>query len=224
MRLLVTEDDPAMATVLVRALRSEGYSVDAVASGDDAMWSVREVDYDAVVLDAMIPTPDGFEVCRRMREAGRWTPVLILTARNAVSDRVRGLDAGADDYLIKPFALEELYARLRALVRRKPLDRPAVLQVGDLTLNPCIHSVRRGTVDIRLSPKEFELLRELMRRPDHVLSRSHLINHVWDFAYEGGSNVVDVYIRYLRDKVDRPFARNTIRTVRGVGYRIQSDA
>ncbi|WP_345433591.1 response regulator transcription factor [Actinoallomurus vinaceus] len=224
MRLLLVEDDPGMSAMLVRALRRAGYSVDAVAYGEDAMWSVLEIDYDVVVLDAMIPAPDGFEVCRRMRERGRWMPVLILTARDAVRDRVRGLDAGADDYLTKPFALEELYARLRALVRREPLDRPAVLQVADLRLDPRTRSVRRGDVDIRLSPKEFEVLRELMRRPDEVLSRSHLIDHVWDFAYTGGSNVVDVYIRSLRDKIDRPFARDTIQTVRGVGYRIESGA
>ncbi|MEV5750337.1 response regulator transcription factor [Actinoallomurus sp. NPDC052308] len=224
MRLLLVEDDPAMAAMLQRALRGEGYAVDAVAGGTDALWSVSEIDYDVVVLDVMIPAPDGFEVCRRMREQGRWTPVLMLTARDAVPDRVRGLDAGADDYLTKPFALEELSARLRALIRRDPADRPAVLRVADLTLDPSTRSVRRGDVDIRLSPKEFELLHELMRRPDQILSRTHLIDHVWDFAYEGGSNVVDVYIRYLRDKVDRPFARDTIKTSRGVGYRIDSDA
>lgn len=209
-----------MTALLVRALRREGYSVDAVGCGEDALWAVSEIDYDVVVLDAMIPAPDGFEVCRHMRERGRWMPVLILTARDAVPDKVRGLDVGADDYLTKPFAMEELYARLRALVRREPIDRPAVLQVADLTLDPRTRSVRRGDTDIRLSPKEFELLRELMRRPDEVLSRSHLIEHIWDFAYQGGSNIVDVYIRYLRDKVDRPFARDTIRTVRGAGYRI----
>jgi two-component system OmpR family response regulator len=172
----------------------------------------------------MIPPPDGFEVCRRMRDQGRWMPVLILTARDAVADRVDGLDSGADDYLTKPFALEELFARLRALIRRAPLERPAVLRVGDLTLDPCTRSVRRGDTGIRLSPKEFELLRELMRRPGEVLSRTHLIDHVWDFAYDGGSNIVDVYVRYLRDKIDRPFGRDTIQTVRGAGYRIQPGA
>ncbi|GAB2808901.1 two-component system response regulator TcrA [Actinoallomurus bryophytorum] len=220
MRLLLVEDDPGMAAMLLRGLRREGYSIDAVTGGEDAMWSVLEIDYDVVVLDAMIPAPDGFEVCRRMRERSRWMPVLMLTARDTVADRIGGLDAGADDYLVKPFAIEELFARLRALIRRKPLERPAVLRVDDLVLDPSTHSVRRGDADIRLSPKEFELLRELMGRPGEVLSRSHLIDHVWDFAYEGGSNIVDVYVRYLRDKVDRPFGRDTIRTVRGAGYRI----
>jgi two-component system OmpR family response regulator len=222
MRLLLVEDDPGMTALLLRGLRREGYSIDAVTSGEDAMWSVLEIDYDVVVLDAMIPAPDGFEVCRRMRERSRWMPVLMLTARDAVADRIGGLDAGADDYLVKPFAIEELFARLRALIRREPLERPAVLRVDDLTLDPSTRSVRRGDVDIRLSPKEFELLRELMRRPGEVLSRGHLIDHVWDFAYEGGSNIVDVYMRYLRDKVDRPFGRDTIRTVRGAGYRLTS--
>jgi two-component system OmpR family response regulator len=213
-----------MTSLLMRGLRGEGYAIDAVADGQDAMWSALETDYDIVVLDAMIPPPDGFEVCRRMRDQGRWMPVLILTARDAVADRVDGLDSGADDYLTKPFALEELFARLRALIRRAPLERPAVLRVGDLTLDPCTRSVRRGDTGIRLSPKEFELLRELMRRPGEVLSRSHLIDHVWDFAYDGGSNIVDVYVRYLRDKIDRPFGRDTIQTVRGAGYRIQPGA
>jgi two-component system, OmpR family, response regulator len=222
MRLLLVEDDPGMTSLLLRGLRREGYSIDAVSDGEDAMWSALETDYDIVVLDAMIPAPDGFEVCRRMREQGRWMPVLMLTARDAVTDRIDGLDSGADDYLTKPFALEELFARLRALVRRAPLERPAVLHAGDLTLDPCTHSVRRGDTDIRLSPKEFELLRELMRHPGEVLSRSHLIDHVWDFAYDGGSNIVDVYVRYLRDKVDRPFGRDTLQTVRGAGYRLTS--
>jgi two-component system, OmpR family, response regulator len=220
MRLLVVEDDPGMAALLVRSLQREGYAVDAAANGADALWSVVENDYDAVVLDAMIPPPDGFEVCRRMRQEGRWAPVLMLTARDAVPDRVRGLDAGADDYLTKPFALAELFARVRSLTRRDPLERPVVLTVGDLTLDPVSRTVRRGDVDIALSPKEFALLQELMRRPGEALSRSYLIDHVWDFAYDGGSNVVDVYIRYLRDKVDRPFGRETIRTVRGAGYRL----
>jgi two-component system, OmpR family, response regulator len=224
MRLLVVEDDPGMAAVLIRSLQREGYAVDAVGTGQDALWSVRENEYDAVVLDAMLPPPNGFEVCRLMRAEGRWAPVLMLTARDAVQDRVRGLDAGADDYLTKPFALAELFARVRALTRRDPLERPVVLNVGDLTLDPVAHVVRRGQVDVALSPKEFALLQELMRRPGEVLSRTYLIDHLWDFAYDGGSNVVDVYVRYLRGKVDRPFGRDTIRTIRGVGYRLDPDA
>ncbi|MDQ3764592.1 MAG: response regulator transcription factor [Actinomycetota bacterium] len=223
MRLLVVEDNPGMAALLVRGLQREGYAVDAVDNGEDALWSALENDYDAVVLDAMIPPPDGFEVCRQMRAQGRWAPVLMLTARDTVPDRVRGLDAGADDYLTKPFALAELFARVRALTRRDPLERPVVLHVGDLSLDPVSRVVRRGEVDIALTPKEFALLQELMRRPGEVLSRTHLINHVWDFAYDGTSNVVDVYMRYLRDKVDRPFGRDTIRTVRGAGYRLDPD-
>ncbi len=223
MRLLVVEDDPGMAALLVRGLRREGYAVDVVGNGEDALWSVLENDYDAVVLDAMIPPPDGFEVCRRMRAEGRWAPVVMLTARHAVPDRIRGLDAGADDYLTKPFALAELFARIRALTRRDPMERPAVLRVGDLTLDPSTRTVKRGDVDVRLSAKEFALLHKLMRRPGEVLSRTYLIEHVWDFAYDGGSNVVDVYVRYLRDKVDRPFGRDTIRTVRGAGYRLDPD-
>jgi two-component system OmpR family response regulator len=218
MRLLVVEDDPGMAALLVRGLRREGYAVDVAGNGEDALWSVLENDYDAVVLDAMIPPPDGFEVCRRMRAEGRWAPVVMLTARQAVPDRIRGLDAGADDYLTKPFALAELFARIRALTRRDPLERPAVLRVADLTLDPSTRTVTRGDADIRLSAKEFALL------PGEVLSRTYLIEHVWDFAYDGGSNVVDVYVRYLRGKVDRPFGRDTIRTVRGAGYRIDPDA
>jgi two-component system OmpR family response regulator len=223
MRLLVVEDDPGMTALLVRSLQREGYAVDAVDNGEDALWSVLEIDYDTVVLDAMIPAPDGFEVCRRMRAEGRWAPVLMLTARDAVLDRVRGLDAGADDYLTKPFSLAELSARIRALTRRDPLERPVVVQVGDLVLDPVSRVVRRGQVEVTLSPKEFALLQELMRRAGEVLSRTYLIDHVWDFAYDGGSNVVDVYVRYLRDKVDRPFGRDTIRTVRGAGYRLDPE-
>jgi two-component system OmpR family response regulator len=224
MRLLVVEDDSAMAELLDRSLRREGYAVDVVATGEDALWSALENEYDGIVLDAMIPPPNGFEVCRRMRAEGRWAPILMVTARNSVGDRVRGLDAGADDYLPKPFALVELFARVRSVTRREPLERPVTLRTGDLRLDPVTHVVRRGDVEITLSPKEFALLHELMRRPGEVLSRSDLINRVWDFAYDGGSNVVDVYVHYLRDKVDRPFGRDTIRTVRGAGYRLDPEA
>jgi two-component system OmpR family response regulator len=188
------------------------------------VWRITESDYDAVVLDAMIPPPDGFAVCRKIRAADRWVPVVMLTARDSVQDKVDGLDAGADDYLTKPVDLAELFARIRALTRRDPLERPTELRVGDLVLDPARRSVRRGGTPIALSAKEFALLQELMRRAGETLSRTYLIEHVWDFAYDGGSNVVDVYVRYLRDKVDRPFDRTTIQTVRGAGYRLDPDA
>jgi len=223
MRLLVVEDDAALADLLRRALQREGYAVDTASDGDEALWSATENAYDAIVLDVMIPAPDGFAVVRSLREGGCWTPVLLLTARDGVDDRVRGLDAGADDYLTKPFAVSELTARVRAMVRRTPVERPVVLMVGDLRLDPAARQVSRGGTVIALSPKEFALLHELMRHPGRVLSRTHLIEHVWDFAYDGTSNVVDVYIGYLRDKVDRPFARRSVVTVRGAGYRIQDE-
>ncbi|MFI5960213.1 response regulator transcription factor [Cryptosporangium sp. NPDC051539] len=224
MRLLVVEDDPAMSAMLDRGLRRAGYAVDTVATGTDAIWRITETDYDAVVLDAVIPPPDGFEVCRTVRAADRWVPVLMLTARDHVQDRVRGLDAGADDYLTKPFALDELFARVRALTRRGPLPRPTTLRVSDLALDPAARTAHRGGTPLDLSAREFALLQEFMRHPGETLSRTHLIEHVWDFAYEGGSNVVDVYVRHLRDKIDRPFDRDTIQTLRGVGYRLDPDA
>jgi two-component system OmpR family response regulator len=220
-RLLVVEDDPKMADLVRRALVRDGYAVDVVGNGTDALWSATETVYDAVVLDAMIPTPDGFEVCARLRAEQNWVPVLMLTARDAIGDRVSGLDAGADDYLTKPFALEELLARVRAVSRRDPAPRPTVLVVGDLRLDPATHDVHRGDTSIQLTPKEFALLQHLLRHPGAVLSRSDIIDHVWDFAYDGTSNVVDVYVRYLREKIDRPFGRDDIETVPGVGYRFR---
>ncbi len=218
MRLLVVEDDPAMSDLLRRALSKEGYAVDTVDNGTDAIWSITETDYDAVVLDVMIPGSNGFEVCAEARRRSRWSPILLLTARDAVDDRVRGLDAGADDYLTKPFALAELFARIRAITRRDVSERPVVLQVDDLVLDPADRSVHRNGTPIELSPTEFALLAQFMRSPDQVLSRTYLLEHVWDFAYDGTSNVVDVYIRYLREKIDRPFDRGTLQTVRGAGY------
>ena len=221
MRLLVVEDEPKMAELLRRGLEREGYAVDVVNDGTDAVWAIAETEFDAVVLDAMIPRPDGFEVCRQIRAKGRWTPILMLTARDGVEDRVRGLDSGADDYLTKPFAFAELFARLRAITRRDVVERPTVLEVGDLILDPATREVRRGDTRIELSPTEFSLLEQFMRHPDQVLSRSHMLEHVWDFAYDGTSNVVDVYVRYLREKIDRPFGRSSIETVRGVGYALR---
>lgn len=221
MRVLVVEDDVKMAALLRRGLLHEGYVVDVVGSGVEALWAASEFDLDAVVLDAGIPEPDGFEVCRRLREQGRWVPVLMLTARDAVADRVRGLDAGADDYLVKPFAFDELFARLRALIRRDPGERPVVLSVGALSLDPARKEVLVGTEVVELSGKEFALLELFLRHPGEVLSRTQILDHVWDFAYDGGSNVVDVYVRYLREKLDRRFGVTWIETVRGHGYRLR---
>jgi two-component system OmpR family response regulator len=223
MRLLVVEDEVKMAGLLKRALEEEGYAVDVAGSGEEALWLGTENPYDAIVLDLMLPDVDGFAVCRGLRERGRWTPVLMLTARDAVQDRVAGLDAGADDYLTKPFSLAELLARLRALIRRGATERPSVLRVGDLSLDPAARSVARDGHAIELTSKEYALLEFFMRHPGEVLTRTRLIEHVWDFAYEGDSNVVDVYVRYLRNKVDRPFGRDSIETVRGSGYRLRSE-
>jgi two-component system OmpR family response regulator len=221
---LVVEDDPALAAMLCRGLRRAGYDVDTAADGMAAVEKIVGADYDVVLLDAMIPAPDGFEVCRRVRARERWVPVLMLTARHGVADRIAGLDAGADDYLTKPFAFDELLARLRSLIRREPLERPTRLRVGDLTLDPADHAVSRGGVPIALSGREFAILHQLMRRPGQTLSRTYFIDHVWDGEYDGGSNVVDVFVRTLRDKVDRPFGRTTILTVRGAGYLLDPDA
>jgi two-component system OmpR family response regulator len=221
MRILVVEDELKMAGLLKRGLEEEGYAVDVAATGSDAIWAATENPYDAILLDLMLPDMNGFEVCRRLRAEGRWAPVLMLTARTAVADRVAGLDAGADDYLTKPFSFSELFARVRALVRRGSTERPAVLEVGDLALDPAARRVTRGDVAVELTAKEFALLEYFMRRPGEVLTRSRIIEHVWDFGYDGDSNVVDVYVRYLREKIDRPFRRNSIETVRGSGYRLR---
>ena len=220
MRVLVVEDEPKLVRLLRATLQEEGYAVDSVERGHDALWMATEWDYDAIVLDVMIPPPDGFAVCRTLRARGRWAPILLLTARDGVKDRVNGLDAGADDYLPKPFSFEELSARLRALVRRQVKERPVRLTVGDLELDPATRQVARAGTPVKLSPKGFSLLELFMRRPGEVLSRTTLLEHAWDFAYNGDSNVVDVYVRYLRDKIDRPFGRRSIETIWGVGYRL----
>jgi two-component system OmpR family response regulator len=223
MRILVVEDELKMASLLRRGLGEEGHVVDVAGKGDEGLWMAGEVRYDAIVLDLMLPGMDGFEVCRRLREGGVWTPVLVLTARDSMEDRVSGLDAGADDYLPKPFSFAELFARLRALARRGAAERPAVVKVGDLRLDPATRQVWRGTTEVGLSAKEFALMETFIRRPGHVLTREQLLEHAWDFAFEPSSNVVDVYVRYLREKVDRPFGRRSIETVRGVGYRLRSE-
>jgi two-component system, OmpR family, response regulator len=221
MRILVVEDEAKMAALLRRGLREEGLAADVARTGDDAVCMARATEYDAIVLDVMLPGVDGFGVCRRLREAGTWTPVLMLSARAAVEDRVTGLDAGADDYLTKPFSFAELLARLRALVRRPTVERPTVLQVGDLRLDPATRRVWRGEVEVGLSAKEFSVLEAFMRRPGEVLSRYQLLESCWDSAYENRSNVVDVYVRALREKVDRPFGCASLETVRGAGYRLR---
>ena len=223
MRVLVVEDEVKMAGLIRRGLREDGMLVDVAIRGEDALWMAGATDYDAVVLDVMLPGIDGFETCRLLRGSGVWSPVLMLTARDAVEDRVRGLDTGADDYLTKPFSLAELAARLRALTRRGPVERPTVLRVGDLELDPATRRVTRAGVDIALSAKELALLETFMRRPGEVLDRFMLLEHAWDYAYENRSNVVDVYVRYLREKIDRPFAVESIETVRGAGYRMRAD-
>jgi two-component system, OmpR family, response regulator len=223
MRVLVVEDDHKMAGLLRRGLVEEGHAADVAGTGDEAIWMAQAVEYDAIVLDVMLPGRDGFEVCRQLRRDGVWSPVLMLTARDAVEDRVAGLDAGADDYLRKPFSFSELLARLRALARRGAAERPTVIEVGDLRLDPAARRVWRGDTEIQLSTKEFALLEAFARRPDEVLSRDRLLEHAWDFAYEARSNVVDVYVRYLREKIDRPFGRSTLETVRGMGYRLRAE-
>jgi two-component system, OmpR family, response regulator len=224
MRVLVVEDEAKLARLLARGLGEEGHIADVAGRGEDALWMARAAPYDAIVLDVMLPGLDGFETCRELRANGVWAPVLFLTARDEVEDRVRGLDTGADDYLVKPFSFAELVARLRALVRRAPGERPAELEVADLRLDPAAHRAWRGKVEIDLSAKEFALLQLFMRRPGETLTRQQLLDGAWDIAFDGRSNVVDVYVRYLREKVDRPFGRHSLETIRGVGYRLRTDA
>ena len=223
MRVLIVEDEVKMASLIRRGLREEGMAADVAVKGEDALWMAGSTSYDAIILDVMLPGINGFDACRRLREDGVWAPVLMLTARDGVEDRVAGLDGGADDYLTKPFSFAELLARLRALVRRGPVERPTVLTVGDLHLDPAARRVWRGDSDISLSAKEFALLETFMRRPGEVLDRLQLLEHAWDYNYENRSNVVDVYVRYLREKIDRPFAVESIETVRGAGYRLRAD-
>jgi two-component system, OmpR family, response regulator len=224
MRILVAEDDVRMASMLRRGLSEDGHSVDVVGDGLDAIWRATEHDYDAIVLDVMLPGADGFEVCRRLRNADRWAPVLMLTARVNVTDRVRGLDAGADDYLAKPFSFSELSARLRALLRRGSRPRPTVLRVDTLSLDPATRKAWREETPLELSAREFSLLELFLRNPGQVLTRTRILDHVWDFAYDGGSNVVDQYVAYLRRKIDRPFGIEQLETVRGAGYRLLEQA
>ena len=224
MRVLVVDDETRMASLLKRALEEEGHVVDVAADGADGLWLAAENPYGAIVLDVMLPDFDGFELCRRIRGNGQWVPVIMLTARDSVGDRVRGLDAGADDYLVKPFSLAELAARLRALARRDDRPRPVILAEGDLSIDPAAKRAWRAGTELHLSPKEFALLELFLRHPGDVLTRSRIIEALWDFAYDGGSNVVDQYVNYLRRKIDTPFGRHDIETVRGMGYRLRRAA
>jgi two-component system OmpR family response regulator len=223
MRVLIVEDHVKMAGQLWRALRGEGMVADVAINGEDALWMARAQSYDAIVLDVMLPGIDGFETVRRLRADGRWVPVLMLTARGSLDDRVAGLDNGADDYMTKPFELRELGARLRALARREPAERPTLLEVGSLRLDPAARRVWRDGQEIELAEKPFALLETLMRRPGVTLSRFALLQAAWDHAYENRSNVVDQHIRALRERIDRPFSVESLETVRGRGYRLRED-
>jgi two-component system, OmpR family, response regulator len=223
MKVLLVEDDRKLAALIRRGLTENGNATDVAPDGEEALWMARSHAYDAIVLDVMLPGRDGFAICAALREAGIWAPVLMLTARDGIEDRVAGLDAGADDYLTKPFSLSELRARLRALVRRGAAERPTVLEVGDLRLDPATRQVWRGETELPLSSKEYALLELFMRRPGEVLSRFELLEHGWDIGYDNRSNVITVYIRYLREKIDRPFGRQAIETVHGAGYRLRKD-
>ena len=220
MRLLIAEDDEKLSAALARGLRGEGYAVDVAATGDEALFNARVYEYDAVILDVMLPGPDGIEVCRALRSNDRWSPVLMLTARDGVADRIRGLDSGADDYLIKPFDFGELVARLRALLRRGAPERPAVLTAGDVSVDPASRTVTRSGRLVPLTTREFAVLEFLVRSAGQVVTRAQLLDHVWDQNYEGSGNVVDVYVGYLRRKLEDPFGRTLIRTVRGAGYMV----
>ena len=224
MRVLIVEDEVKMAGLIRRGMREEGLAADVASKGEDAIWMAGATEYDAIVLDVMLPGIDGFETCRKLRADGVWAPVLMLTARDAVEDRIAGLDGGADDYLTKPFSFAELLARLRALVRRGAIEKPTVLEVGNLRLDPAATRVSRNGKEIKLSAKEFSLLEAFMRRPGNVMSRFQLLEQAWDYSYENRSNIVDVYIRYLREKIDRPFGVESIETVRGAGYRLNAES
>ena len=222
MRVLVVEDDERMARAVQRGLQSEGFAVDVALDGTDGLWHATEFTYDALVLDVMLPGIDGYELCRRLRAAGNWAPILVLTARDGELDETRALDLGADDYLAKPFSYQVLVARLRALLRRGRPARPTVLTAGDLRLDPATHAVWRGDTPVALSPRQFAVLELFMRRPGEVLSKTVILEHVWDFAYEGDPNIVEVYVGQLRRRIDEPFGRQSLQTIRLVGYRLDA--
>jgi len=223
MRVLIVEDEPKLARLLARGLAEEGHAAAVATTGEEALDATAAARHDVIVLDVMLPGVDGFGVCRTLRARNDWTPILMLTARDTIDDRVNGLDTGADDYLLKPFVFSELLARLRALVRRNLGERPTQLRAGDLCLDPATRRVWRGKTEIDLTAREFALLEAFLRRAGDTLSRGQLLDGAWDIAYEHRSNVVDVYVRYLREKIDRPFGRRSLETVRGIGYRLRND-
>jgi DNA-binding response OmpR family regulator len=219
-RVLVVDDDARLTGALRRGLQAEGFAVDVAGDGDEGAWYAAENPYDVIVLDVMLPGTDGYTLCARLREAGNWTPILMLTAKDGDSDEAHALDTGADDYLAKPFSYVVLLARLRALLRRRGAERPTVVTVGDLTLDPAAHQVQRGDVPVELTPRQFALLELLMRHPGEVLAKQEILDRVWDFAFDGDPNIVEVYVRQLRTRIDLPFGRASIQTVRGAGYRL----
>jgi DNA-binding response OmpR family regulator len=222
-KILIVEDEKPLARAIKRGLEQEGFAVDVSFDGDDGLWHAKELAYDAIVLDVMLPGRDGYQVCAELREAGIWAPILMLTAKTADTDHAQALNTGADDFLTKPFSYVVLVAHLRALIRRGGRERPVLLTAGDLELDPVRRTCRRGDVNIVLTPRQFSLLEYFMRRPGEVLTKTEILEHVWDFAYEGDPNIVEVYVSNLRKKIDAPFGRHALRTVRLVGYDLEPD-
>jgi DNA-binding response OmpR family regulator len=223
MRALVVEDEKRLAAGLRNGLEAEGFAVDVALTGTDGLWLAREHSYDILVLDLMLPEIDGFEICATLRTEGIWTPILMLTARDAETDQIRALDTGADDYLTKPFSYAVLVARMRALVRRGAVERPVVVEAGDLRLDPAARRAWRGEAELDLTARELSLLEFLIRRQGVVVSKRTILEHVWDYDFEGDPNIVEVYVRRLRNKLDRPYGRSSIATLRGSGYRLAAD-
>jgi DNA-binding response OmpR family regulator len=222
-RILTVEDQRRLAAAIKHGLETEGFAVDIASDGEEGLWLAREQPYDAIVLDILLPKLNGYKVCSTLRDEGNWTPILMLSAKSGEWDEAEALDTGADDFLAKPFSFVVLVAHLRALLRRGARARPTVLSAGDLSLDPAAHMCRRGQTDISLSPREFSLLEFLMRRAGQLVSKSEILDHVWDFDFEGDDNIVEVYVRYLRRKIDLPFGRQSIETIRGAGYRLAGD-
>lgn len=223
MRVLLVEDDERLVEVMKRGLQREGFVVDTASDGEEGLWAAQSIDHDAIILDLMLPKRNGYQVCADLRAAGIWTPILMLTAKHGEHDHAEALDTGADDFLTKPFSYVVLVAHLRALVRRTSRVRPAVLSVGDLRLDPARHRCWRGDTEIDLTPRQFGLLQFLMTRPGDVVSKTEILEHVWDDSYDMDVNVVEVYVGYLRKKIDIPFSRTSIQTLRLVGYRLDPD-